>query len=67
MRACETEFVCVGGRRAVAAAGALVRRIISRRLGFHIRGQPVDALEPGELIALLQTDEAHALGVASDH
>src|SRR6185312_8963631 len=30
-------------------------------------GQSVDALQPRELIALFQTDEAHALGVAADH
>ena len=30
-------------------------------------GKPGDALEPGELIPLLEADEAHALGIAADH
>ena len=33
----------------------------------RIRRQAVDALQPGELIALFQPDQAHALGIAPDH
>ena len=69
--------IASGGRIGVGSPDRRRRRIallgriaLARRLALASASasrEAVDALQAGELIALLQPDEAHALGVAADH
>src|SRR6202021_161527 len=72
LKARPAERLGAGGRRAgaaarfaVRAAGSFVRGIALGIPGIALGRQTVDALESGELIAVLEPDQTHPLSVAA--